>query len=1054
MKLVTRIVACFSIALLFLSTSNIRADSAADILSQSGFTGGLIVHVGCGDGQLTAALGEDPTAIVQGLSRDAAQVERARQTIQAAGRYGRVSVSQWQGPVLPYADNLVNLLVIEDDAGKVSAEEIDRVLAPRGIAMIENDGQWSKRVKAWPEALAPWTHYLYNASGNAVSKDKAVGPPRHIQWVDGPMYAHSHETNSSMAAMVSASGRVFYIWNEAMTGLTDPRMPERWSLIARDAFNGSVLWKIPLKDWGWSEWHGLWRWDDPRERAKMLRVAPATLPRRLVATDDRLYVTLGYKSPVSILDTATGEMLGTIEGSDLADEIICEDNLLLLRVRDKESPPEDDVWYNVPVQEGRIVAVDTRTAQTKWQGKREAIAAQSLAACGSSVYYTTYRDLVCLDRATGKERWRSKLQEAPRVGSKGRDGTLIALEDVVLIKKGNLRSFDAATGKELWTTSSYGGMDLFVADGLVWTEVEINPRDKKDYSITDVRREGRDLRTGEIVRKISVPKLMSPGHHFRCYRSKATERFLLLPKRGIEFLDLTGDEHMRTDWLRPPCVYGTMPANGLLYVAPHQCVCYQGVLMSNFNALSASSSQPPIETPQTPLIQGEAWGTTAGETVDPTDWPIYRRDPQRSGYGRTSLPDRPQPQWEVSLQAPVTPPVSAAGRVIVAEKDTHDVVALDGASGKVLWRFTAGGRVDSPPTIFGSTVLFGSTDGWIYCVTADEGRLVWQRRLAPTARKIVSYGQLESAWPVHGSVIVQEDANQRPVVYATAGRSSFLDGGIFIYGLDPATGEILYRNRLDGPHPDPMTDRGMAGYGNGAKSDLLVSDGGDLFLFQERFGSDLTRHPAPLQKFEKEYGGYRVYPPAPERGSTGRRLYTTGSFFDDTLNEGTYWGCNNRWPGWDRHMGSTPMFGRIASFDDDTIYVARRMTDKVRVRRGFIPGGKGCSLFARDLVPPSTIDPRKVPNHWQLNVPILVRAMTTGNEKLIVAGPPDVVPEDDPAAAYDGRIGSLLWTVSKKDGTVIDRQKLDDVPVFDGVIAVDGRLIMSCTEGKVRCFGE
>jgi len=80
--------------------------------------------------------------------------------------------------------------------------------------------------------------------------------------------------------------------------------------------------------------------------------------------------------------------------------------------------------------------------------------------------------------------------------------------------------------------------------------------------------------------------------------------------------------------------------------------------------------------------------------------------------------------------------------------------------------------------------------------------------------------------------------------------------------------------------------------------------------------------------------------------------------------------------------------------------------------------------------------------------------MTTGNEKLIVAGPPDVVPEDDPAAAYDGRIGSLLWTVSKKDGTVIDRQKLDDVPVFDGVIAVDGRLIMSCTEGKVRCFGE
>ena len=40
---------------------------------------------------------------------------------------------------------------------------------------------------------------------------------------------------------------------------------------------------------------------------------------------------------------------------------------------------------------------------------------------------------------------------------------------------------------------------------------------------------------------------------------------------------------------------------------------------------------------------------------------------------------------------------AAGGRVVVAEIDAHRVHAIDAASGEVLWQFTAGGRVDSPP---------------------------------------------------------------------------------------------------------------------------------------------------------------------------------------------------------------------------------------------------------------------------------------------------------------------------------------------------------------------
>jgi len=42
------------------------ADSAKDILKDSGVQGGLVVHIGAGDGELTAALAGKDGYIVQG----------------------------------------------------------------------------------------------------------------------------------------------------------------------------------------------------------------------------------------------------------------------------------------------------------------------------------------------------------------------------------------------------------------------------------------------------------------------------------------------------------------------------------------------------------------------------------------------------------------------------------------------------------------------------------------------------------------------------------------------------------------------------------------------------------------------------------------------------------------------------------------------------------------------------------------------------------------------------------------------------------------------------
>jgi 2-polyprenyl-3-methyl-5-hydroxy-6-metoxy-1,4-benzoquinol methylase len=93
--------------------SSSELEQAQQILDASGVKGGLIVHVNCGDGKLTAALRANDSYLVHGLDTDAKNIEQARKHIQSLKLYGKVSVEQFKGNRLPYTDNLVNLVFSE-----------------------------------------------------------------------------------------------------------------------------------------------------------------------------------------------------------------------------------------------------------------------------------------------------------------------------------------------------------------------------------------------------------------------------------------------------------------------------------------------------------------------------------------------------------------------------------------------------------------------------------------------------------------------------------------------------------------------------------------------------------------------------------------------------------------------------------------------------------------------------------------------------------------------------------------------------------------------------
>ena len=157
------------------------SDLAQQIIDESGFQGGLIILVGEWDADLAVSLGRAPNVLVHWLVRDGMGLEEGRRAIRDAGIYGRVSAMIWEDSKLPYADDTVNLLVLQhDEEIRIDQSEVHRVLAPKGVEIRFRGSirTGSYRRKPWPVDVDVWTHSRRDASGNAFSEDQRAGLPR------------------------------------------------------------------------------------------------------------------------------------------------------------------------------------------------------------------------------------------------------------------------------------------------------------------------------------------------------------------------------------------------------------------------------------------------------------------------------------------------------------------------------------------------------------------------------------------------------------------------------------------------------------------------------------------------------------------------------------------------------------------------------------------------------------------------------------------------------------------------------------------------------------
>ena len=1051
------------------------AENAEEIIRKTGIKGGLVVHIGCGNAELTASLKQNDRFFVQGIDTDKNKIEAARRQLLSKGLYGDVSLMHLTENKLPYVDNLVNLLVVEEP-GNVSKEEMMRVITPLGVLCIKEKGKWTKIVKPWPKEIDEWTHFLHDPQNNAVCKDELIGQPRSLRWVASPRWARSHEEVASMSAMVSAQGKVFYIVDNGP--LMSLRFPSTWKVVARDAFNGKKLWEKSVPMW--------------LDKERTFRTGPVHLPRRLVAVEDRVFVTLGLDAPVSMLDASTGKLLKVFEGTGWTEEIVCHHDTLFLMVGSSENKRSGEglLERGEPKMTNTrsLKAFDIETGKELWSRNAKGedyILPLSLTVYGNKVVFQNTKGIACVDAENGKEHW---LARRPTVSKRygWSSSTVVIAEDIILCtdrpldskegkmfgpaeadlewgitsftddtlgrgwkrKRNILTAYSIQDGKELWSAPGGKGaynspVDLFVIDSEVW----VGPTFNQAY----------DLKSGKVVRQFKKKPDAVGMAHARCYRNKATSNYILTGRDGVEFIDKEKGWVGNNSWLRGTCQYGIMPANGLLYIPLDACACHPKTKLQGFNAVS---SQLPESTTGKPvradgrLLKGPAYGKASGPLPSAQDWPMYRRDPDRSGMVKTDLSDKPQHKWSVDLGGKLTQPVSAWGKVFVASTDAHTVYAIDAVTGKILWSYSAEGRIDSAPSLFTRLVIFGSADGHVYALDHEKGELAWRFHAAPEKRMIAVNEQLESSWPVHGSVLLHNDE-----LVFTAGRSTYLDGGLYFYRLNPVTGEMLATSIIT--HIDPATneqtakERPKSFDSEGTLSDIMSSDGKTIYI----------KH----MGFDKN---------GKEIGKTSPHLFTGTGFLGEEWFVRTFWifGTQTgagyfRWA--NMQSGQTKMApaGRILSFNDKYVFgygrtkhegswTGHRADDyhlfsSVKVYSTTPKQKSPIGKRAKPVKPEKTF-------RWSHQYPLIVRSMVLANNTLIVAGLPDLRKKNAVRLLYDnpkeslealeGKRGACIWIVSAEDGKQLSQIKLDGVPVFDGMAATDNKVFVSLKNGKLVCF--
>ncbi|MEI7765960.1 MAG: PQQ-binding-like beta-propeller repeat protein [Phycisphaerae bacterium] len=772
-------------------------DSLAATVTASGITTGLCVVLPTQPGAALGTLAQDGKFVVQGLALSDAEVTTTRAAIPPA-THGLATVRTWTpGTPLPYADSLVDLLVVDADAlGTRCPSDADllRVVVPQtGALRIRRQGVWTTLTAPKPATFGSWSHYYGDATGNPVSTDNVPGPANALQWI-----------GESPAGMAQQQ----YTLVDGNIHLTTQfdAATQRNMLLSRSAFNG---------------FHN-WTKNSAPKTGRYERNGP------VVNLAGRIYTLLAAdQGPLVALDAVTGAEVLRFAGTLPA---------LTKTEKCPTHPGNLAVWDDVVLlaRADQVLCWDRKTGALRWtfDGKGRNIAFPAvdtrnrrvgiLMAKDTGIYMAGDREtsfwpteIISLSLADGREAWRvpypfAHLEPSLIYGqgvAPGRtasaflwaQGAFYMNMSKGLEKTGiDIGAIDAATGATRWlkpnlTRWAGGEGDAVTGVGslLVYPQAVVLTRSSLLLY---------DPASGNSLGEWRMG-------NSRCDNGRGAAWGF---SNFGHYLTWDAGTHLtaqRVEIARNNCGGAASHANGMLYYQPQVCGCFTPVR----GMLALSRQKPGALLPDAQrLLPGPALNTKPTRQEAPGDWPTLLGDQRRAAAGSELTSTALREHWRVTVATPRHPganagevqttaayngplsaPVIAGGLILVSEPDAHRLHARDATSGKPVWTATVGGRIDTPPTIAGGRVYAGSRDGWVTCFDLASGQIVWRFCAARNARQIGAWGQVESAWPVHGTVVV---ANGTVII--TAGYHPDADGGMLVWGLDATSGAIRWQRSI------------------------------------------------------------------------------------------------------------------------------------------------------------------------------------------------------------------------------------------------------------------
>jgi hypothetical protein len=248
-----------------------------------------------------------------------------------------------------------------------------------------------------------------------------------------------------------------------------------------------------------------------------------------------------------------------------------------------------------------------------------------------------------------------------------------------------------------------------------------------------------------------------------------------------------------------------------------------------------------------------------------------------------------------------------------------------------------------------------------------------------------------------------------------------------------------------------------------ALSDILSANDSYLFMHEQVF--DLQGAPLPAETFK-------------DNEDEILHLFTPTGFLDDSWFHRTYWLFGSRFQsGWNQwyQQGRVVPAGRVLVHQGDSVwgygrkqgyfrwstpldYHLFRIDKKPQLNK---PAGKRAGGYASAT--------SYLKYDWSKDVPLTVAAMALADQTLFVAGPPDLLNEEQAWENIDedetqqvaaaqlealrGAEGSTLWAVSADTGERLAQCALPSVPIYDGMAAAYGRLYVALADGSVVCLG-